>query len=69
MERCSFEEGLCSWAEGDVDTSGAGWTPRKGQEAWPKKQGPHRDHTKNSAAGMRVPELISFYIILMTLDG
>ncbi|KAM9349890.1 apical endosomal glycoprotein [Symphorus nematophorus] len=51
VERCSFEQGLCSWAVSDVDTPGAEWTPHKGQEAWPKKHGPPRDHTENSAAG------------------
>uniref|UniRef100_A0AAQ5YK66 MAM domain-containing protein n=1 Tax=Amphiprion ocellaris TaxID=80972 RepID=A0AAQ5YK66_AMPOC len=50
VERCSFEQGLCSWAESDVDTPGAEWTHRKGEEAWPN-HGPPRDHTQNSAAG------------------
>ncbi|KAK2822608.1 hypothetical protein Q5P01_022673 [Channa striata] len=50
VERCSFEQGLCSWAESDVDTPGAEWTPHTGQEAWPNN-GPPRDHTQNSAAG------------------
>ncbi|XP_067330349.1 MAM and LDL-receptor class A domain-containing protein 2 [Channa argus] len=50
VERCSFEQGLCSWAESDVDTPGAEWTHHTGQEAWPKN-GPPRDHTQNSAAG------------------
>ncbi|XP_071348966.1 MAM and LDL-receptor class A domain-containing protein 2 isoform X2 [Trachinotus anak] len=50
VERCSFEQGLCSWAESDVDTPGAEWTLRKGLEAWPN-HGPPRDHTQNSAAG------------------
>ncbi|XP_028283475.1 MAM and LDL-receptor class A domain-containing protein 2 [Parambassis ranga] len=49
-ERCSFEQGMCSWADSDVDTPGAGWTRRKGEEAWPN-HGPQRDHTQNSAAG------------------
>ncbi|XP_069014100.1 apical endosomal glycoprotein [Embiotoca jacksoni] len=49
-ERCSFEQGLCSWAGIDVDTHGAEWTRHTGQEAWPDN-GPPRDHTKNSAAG------------------
>lgn len=52
VERCSFEQGLCSWAESDVDTPGAEWTHRKGLEAWPN-HGPPRDHTQNSAAGIR----------------
>lgn len=51
VERCSFERDLCSWAESDVDTPGAKWTRHRGQEAWPV-HGPHRDHTKNSAAGI-----------------
>ncbi|XP_038573588.1 MAM and LDL-receptor class A domain-containing protein 1 [Micropterus salmoides] len=50
VERCSFEQGLCSWAESDVDTPGAEWTHHKGQEAW-SEHGPPRDHTHNSAAG------------------
>ncbi|XP_018531715.2 MAM and LDL-receptor class A domain-containing protein 1 [Lates calcarifer] len=50
VERCSFEQGLCFWAESNVDTPGAAWTRRKGLEAWPK-HGPPRDHTQNSAAG------------------
>ncbi|XP_034039515.1 MAM and LDL-receptor class A domain-containing protein 1-like isoform X2 [Thalassophryne amazonica] len=49
-ERCNFEQGLCSWAESDVDTAGTEWTRLRGQEAWPKR-GPPRDHTQNSAAG------------------
>lgn len=49
-ERCSFEQGLCSWEMSDVDTPGAEWTRHKGQDAW-SNQGPHRDHTQNSAAG------------------
>ncbi|XP_042353411.1 MAM and LDL-receptor class A domain-containing protein 1-like [Plectropomus leopardus] len=49
-ERCSFEQGLCSWARSDVDTTGAEWTRHRGQEAWPGLR-PPRDHTKNSAAG------------------
>ncbi|XP_034558606.1 MAM and LDL-receptor class A domain-containing protein 2 [Notolabrus celidotus] len=49
-ERCSFEQGLCSWVGSDVDTPEAEWTRRKGQEAWPE-HGPPRDHTQNSAAG------------------
>ncbi|XP_069366962.1 MAM and LDL-receptor class A domain-containing protein 2 [Paralichthys olivaceus] len=53
MERCSFEQGLCSWADSDVDTPGDEWLLRKGQEAWPD-HGPHRDHTQNSAAGRYV---------------
>ncbi|XP_044077011.1 MAM and LDL-receptor class A domain-containing protein 1 isoform X2 [Siniperca chuatsi] len=53
VERCSFEQGLCSWAESDVDTPGAEWTHHKGQEAW-SKHGPPRDHTQNSAAGQYV---------------
>ncbi|XP_039670520.1 MAM and LDL-receptor class A domain-containing protein 1 [Perca fluviatilis] len=50
VERCSFEQGLCFWAQSDVDTPGAEWTQHKEQEAWPK-DGPPRDHTQNSAAG------------------
>ncbi|TKS79616.1 LDL-receptor class A domain-containing protein 2 Skeletal organic matrix MAM and [Collichthys lucidus] len=60
VERCSFERDLCSWAESDVDTPGAKWTRHSGQEAWPV-HGPHRDHTKNSAAG--------HYIIPVTEEG
>ncbi|AWP03839.1 putative apical endosomal glycoprotein-like [Scophthalmus maximus] len=47
---CSFERGLCSWGENDVDTPGNEWTLHKGLEAWPD-HGPPRDHTQNSAAG------------------
>ncbi|KAG7228996.1 hypothetical protein INR49_013229 [Caranx melampygus] len=50
VERCSFEQGLCSWAESNMDTPGAEWTHHKGLEAWPN-HGPPRDHTHNSAAG------------------
>ncbi|XP_062284207.1 MAM and LDL-receptor class A domain-containing protein 1 [Scomber scombrus] len=50
VERCSFEQGLCSWEESEVDTPGAEWTQHRGQEAWPK-HGPPRDHTQNSDAG------------------
>ncbi|XP_070701014.1 MAM and LDL-receptor class A domain-containing protein 1 [Pempheris klunzingeri] len=50
VEQCSFEKGLCSWAQSDVDTPGAEWTRHKGEEAWPH-HGPPRDHTQNSAAG------------------
>uniref|UniRef100_A0A8C4IGG5 MAM domain-containing protein n=1 Tax=Dicentrarchus labrax TaxID=13489 RepID=A0A8C4IGG5_DICLA len=50
VERCSFEQGLCSWADSDVDTPGAQWTHHKVQEAWPN-HGPPRDHTQNSDAG------------------
>ncbi|KAM9845004.1 MAM and LDL-receptor class A domain-containing protein 1 [Aulostomus maculatus] len=50
LERCSFEQGLCSWTGSEVDTPGAEWTPHTGQEAWPDL-GPPRDHTLNSAAG------------------
>lgn len=50
VERCSFEQGLCSWTRSDVDTPEAEWTRHKGERAWPKL-GPHRDHTQNSAAG------------------
>uniref|UniRef100_A0A3Q3EFD0 MAM and LDL-receptor class A domain-containing protein 2-like n=2 Tax=Kryptolebias marmoratus TaxID=37003 RepID=A0A3Q3EFD0_KRYMA len=50
VERCSFEQGLCSWSKSDVDSHGAEWTHRRGQEAWPD-HGPPRDHTRNSAAG------------------
>lgn len=53
VERCSFEQGLCSWAESEVDTPGTEWTQHKGQEAWPN-HGPPRDHTQNSAAGIYV---------------
>lgn len=63
MERCSFEQGLCTWAESSVDTPGAEWTHDKGQEAWPK-HGPPRDHTQNSAAGIRLSELLDIYIDL-----
>ncbi|XP_055359914.1 MAM and LDL-receptor class A domain-containing protein 2 isoform X2 [Betta splendens] len=60
LERCSFEQGLCSWAESDVDTPGADWIPHKGQDAWPN-HGPPRDHTLNSAAG--------HYVIPVTNKG
>lgn len=66
FERCSFEQGLCSWAESDVDTPGAEWTHHKGQEAWPI-HGPPRDHTQNSAAGIRMSELLVKGVILMDL--
>ncbi|XP_019751859.1 MAM and LDL-receptor class A domain-containing protein 2 [Hippocampus comes] len=49
-ERCSFERGLCSWAESHLSEPGARWTRRKGQDAWPA-DGPPRDHTLNNAAG------------------
>ncbi|XP_061652622.1 MAM and LDL-receptor class A domain-containing protein 2 isoform X2 [Phyllopteryx taeniolatus] len=49
-ERCSFEQGLCSWTESNLDEPGARWTRRKGQDAWPQA-GPPRDHTLNNAAG------------------
>ena len=52
VERCDFEQGLCFWEESDVDTPGAEWMHHKGQEAWPN-HGPPRDHTLNSAAGLR----------------
>ncbi|XP_031666604.1 MAM and LDL-receptor class A domain-containing protein 2 [Oncorhynchus kisutch] len=47
---CSFEQGLCSWEESEVDTPGADWTFQKGESAWPQ-HGPPRDHTKNNGAG------------------
>ena len=52
VERCSFEYGLCSWEESDVDTPGAEWMSHTGEDFWPK-HGPHRDHTQNSAAGIK----------------
>lgn len=67
VERCSFEQGLCSWAESDVDTPGAEWTGRKGQDAWPE-HGPPRDHTQNSAAGIRLSELLGIEMILVGLN-
>lgn len=63
VERCSFEQGLCSWAQSEVDTPGAEWTQHKGQEAWPN-HGPPRDHTQNSAAGIKLSELLGNEIIL-----
>lgn len=62
LERCSFEQGLCSWTESEVDTPGAEWTQHRGQEAWPK-HGPPRDHTQNSDAG-KLSELLGSGIIL-----
>lgn len=56
VERCSFEQGLCSWARSDVDTPGAEWSRHRGGDAWPGL-GPHRDHTQNSAAGIGPSEL------------
>lgn len=53
VERCSFEQGLCSWAGSDVDTPEAEWIRHDGEEAWPE-YGPPRDHTQNSAAGIRL---------------
>ncbi|KAM4729149.1 apical endosomal glycoprotein [Anableps anableps] len=50
VERCNFEQGLCSWANSDVDTPGGEWTRHKGEEGWPN-HGPPRDHTQNFAAG------------------
>ncbi|XP_054624893.1 MAM and LDL-receptor class A domain-containing protein 1 [Dunckerocampus dactyliophorus] len=50
MQRCSFEQGLCSWAQDQLDEPGARWTRQRGQDAWPYG-GPPRDHTLNSAAG------------------
>nr|XP_057907663.1 MAM and LDL-receptor class A domain-containing protein 1-like [Doryrhamphus excisus] len=50
IERCSFEQGLCSWAQNQLDEPGARWMRQRGQDAWPDS-GPHRDHTLNSAAG------------------
>ncbi|XP_077378927.1 MAM and LDL-receptor class A domain-containing protein 1 isoform X1 [Festucalex cinctus] len=49
-ERCSFEQGLCSWADSHLNEPGARWTRQKGQDAWPA-DGPPRDHTLNNAAG------------------
>uniref|UniRef100_A0AAY5KAR3 MAM domain-containing protein n=2 Tax=Esox lucius TaxID=8010 RepID=A0AAY5KAR3_ESOLU len=47
---CSFEEGLCSWGESEVDTPAGDWTLQNGEAAWPN-HGPPRDHTKNNRAG------------------
>lgn len=63
VERCSFEQGLCSWEESEVDTPDSGWRRYKGQEAWPEL-GPHRDHTKNSAAGIKTCDSLGMWIIL-----
>lgn len=49
-EGCSFENGLCFWANNMADTHVAKWTLHTGQGGWPDL-GPPRDHTKNSAAG------------------
>ncbi|XP_073714301.1 apical endosomal glycoprotein [Misgurnus anguillicaudatus] len=46
-QRCSFEQGMCSWENSDL---GAGWILLNGEQAWPKN-GPPRDHTRNTAAG------------------
>lgn len=64
VERCSFEQGLCSWAESDVDTPGADWMHWQGQDAWPN-HGPPRDHTQNSAAGTGLSEPLGKAKILM----
>lgn len=53
VERCSFEQGLCSWVQSDLDSPGSTWSRHRGDEAWPTL-GPHRDHTLNSAAGTRL---------------
>lgn len=58
VERCSFENGLCLWAESESDTPGAKWTRQRGQDVWPKS-GPPRDHTKNSAAGLGCQKLFN----------
>ncbi|XP_014854147.1 PREDICTED: MAM and LDL-receptor class A domain-containing protein 2-like [Poecilia mexicana] len=50
VERCNFEQGLCSWAHSDVDTPEGDWTRQAGQEGWPR-HGPPRDHTDNLATG------------------
>ncbi|XP_028297170.1 MAM and LDL-receptor class A domain-containing protein 2 isoform X2 [Gouania willdenowi] len=47
VERCSFEQGLCSWTGANVDTL---WKLHRGEEVYPT-HGPPRDHTQNSAAG------------------
>ncbi|XP_058498690.1 MAM and LDL-receptor class A domain-containing protein 2 isoform X1 [Solea solea] len=57
VERCSFNMGLCSWTQSDVDTPGDEWKVGQGLNMWPN-HGPPRDHTQNSAAG--------FYIIPAT---
>lgn len=56
VERCSFEQGLCSWVQSDKNSPGAEWRRYRGDEAWPEL-GPHRDHTLNSAAGTRLANL------------
>ncbi|XP_061879772.1 MAM and LDL-receptor class A domain-containing protein 1 isoform X1 [Entelurus aequoreus] len=48
-QRCSFEQGLCSWARNQLDEGGERWRRQKGQDAWPA--GPPLDHTLNNAAG------------------
>lgn len=53
MERCSFEQGLCSWVQGDKNSPGSEWSRHRADEAWPKL-GPTRDHTLNSDAGTRL---------------
>ncbi|KAM4557404.1 apical endosomal glycoprotein [Fundulus diaphanus] len=50
VERCSFEQGTCSWENSDADTPGGEWRRRRGEEGWPN-HGPPRDHTQNTAAG------------------
>ncbi|KAF7222228.1 MAM and LDL-receptor class A domain-containing protein 1-like [Nothobranchius furzeri] len=50
MERCSFEQGFCSWANSDLNPPGADWRLLRGQEAL-SNHGPRRDHTRNSDAG------------------
>lgn len=70
VERCSFEEGLCYWMRSDVDTPGAEWVCGRGQEAWPGR-GPPRDHTHNSAAGIRHLKLMTYskYVSLVIVNA
>ncbi|XP_018613321.1 MAM and LDL-receptor class A domain-containing protein 2 isoform X2 [Scleropages formosus] len=50
LNRCSFEHGLCSWQQSDLDTPGAEWI-RQSAETTLSEYAPPRDHTRNSAAG------------------
>ncbi|KAI4891478.1 hypothetical protein NFI96_023830, partial [Prochilodus magdalenae] len=46
-QRCSFEQGMCSW---ETNEEWTGWSLERGEWAWPVR-GPPRDHTRNTAAG------------------
>lgn len=50
-KRSSFEQGMCSWEKSEL---ASGWILQKGEQTWPKN-GPPRDHTRNTAAGTERP--------------